>query len=206
MKIKLRFINRSQDANNSEVLIFQKNVVANFTETAVAWKVIKNCGKNCYHPFFYSTDLEVGIGDDFGNYSPRLKAKNGSLFVVSATSIGGRWLAYAGPGNSSKDISLRNDLQMGAINASVYAGGQMLATKTCVAPGQKAVFEFKPTIWIGAVSQVEEGQVMNSAILNSVNTELSLMGIASADIVMSGGGPGQGSMPLEFCLENVVMA
>ena len=72
-------------------------------------------------------------------------------------------------------------------------------------PWQKAVFEFKPTIWIGVASQVVQGQVMNSAIISNINTELSLLGIASADIVMTGGGPGANSTPFAFNLENIVM-
>jgi hypothetical protein len=64
----------------------------------------------------------------------------------------------------------------------------------------------KPTIWIGVVSQVEEGDVMNSAIISDINTELSLLGIASADIVMSGGGAGPSATPFMFTLENIVMA
>jgi hypothetical protein len=47
--------------------------------------------------------------------------------------------------------------------------------------------------------------VMNSAIMSCVNTELSLLGIASADIVLTGGGPGRDSSPFQFSLENVVM-
>jgi hypothetical protein len=47
---------------------------------------------------------------------------------------------------------------------------------------------------------------MNSAIISSVNTELSLLGIASADIVMRGGGPGAGSTAFQFDFDNVVMA
>ena len=46
---------------------------------------------------------------------------------------------------------------------------------------------------------------MNSAILGDINTEISLLGISRADIVMRGGGAGAGSTPLSFTLENVVM-
>ena len=46
---------------------------------------------------------------------------------------------------------------------------------------------------------------MNSAIISNINTELSLLGIASADIVMTGGGPGPNSTPFQFTLENVKM-
>jgi hypothetical protein len=50
---------------------------------------------------------------------------------------------------------------------------------------------------------VEEGETINSAILSSLNQQLNLYGIASADIVMSGGGPGRGSAPFTFSLRNV---
>ncbi|MNT99836.1 hypothetical protein D3C72_2427920 [compost metagenome] len=67
------------------------------------------------------------------------------------------------------------------------------------------MFQFKPTIWIGVASQIVQGQVMNSAIISNINTQLSLLGIASADIVMTGGGPGANTTPFAFHFENIVM-
>jgi hypothetical protein len=68
------------------------------------------------------------------------------------------------------------------------------------------VFTFKPTIWIGVASQVEPGDVIDSAILSEINTEISLLGIVSADIVMTGGGTGPNATPFAFTLQNIVMA
>jgi hypothetical protein len=205
MDIQLNFINQSNDLNNSQIVIFQKNVATNFDELAVAWQVIKNCGQGDNHPFVFPMGMTVGASDSDGNYTPQLAAQNGQLFHVALTPSGDT-LSFAGPGTSSSEVQVRNDLLKGAINASIYKNGSLLATKTSIAPQQKAVFQFKPTIWIGAVSQVVKGQVMNSAIMSDVNTEISLLGIASADIVMTGGGPGAGSTPFSFTLENVVMA
>ena len=42
-KIKLNFINKSKDTNNSSVVVLQKNVAESFDEIAVAWKIIENC-------------------------------------------------------------------------------------------------------------------------------------------------------------------
>ncbi len=205
MSIKLNFINRSNDMNNSQVVIFQKNIATDFDELSVAWKVIKNCGQGDNHPFAYPMGMEVGCSDSYGNFTPLMSAQNGQLFHVHLTGSGDT-LNYAGGGTNSKEVQVRNDLLRGAINANIYKGGRLLATKTSVAPGQKAVFQFKPTIWIGAASQIVEGEVMNSAIISDINTEISLLGIASADIVMTGGGPGPNSQPFAFNLENVVMA
>jgi len=52
--IKLNLINKSSDVNNSEIVIFQKNVATNFDEQTVAWKVIQNCGMNNTHPFTFT--------------------------------------------------------------------------------------------------------------------------------------------------------
>lgn len=205
MDIQLNFINQSNDANNSQVVIFQKNVATNFDELAVAWMVIQYCGQGDNHPFVFPMTMQVGASDSYGNFTPQLDAQNGQLFQMQRTTSGDR-LVNAGSGTSSKEVQVLNSLPKGAINASIYKSGKLLATKTSIAPQQKAVFEFKPTIWIGVVSQVVQGQVMNSAIISQINTQLSLLGIASADIVMTGGGPGVSSAPLQFSLQNVVMA
>lgn len=205
LNIKLNFINRSNDLNSSQIVVFQKNVTTDFDEFAVAWKVIQNCGLGDSHPFTFPMAMTIGSSDSWGNYTPQLAAQNGQMFHM-INNGSGDVLTYTGPSTSSTEVQLRNDLETGAIGACIYKNGQLLATKTSVAPGQKAVFQFKPTIWIGAVSQIVQGEVMNSAIIQDVNTEISLLGIASADIVMTGGGPGPGSTAFEFNLENIVMA
>ena len=205
MDIKLNFINQSNDMNNSQIVIFQKNVATDFDELAVAWLVIQNCGQGDNHPFTFPMTMAVGASDSYGNFTPQLTEQNGQMFHVTLSSSGDT-LSYACPSTSSREVQLRNDLAQGAINGSIYKDNRVLATKTSIAPAQKAVFEFKPTIWIGAVSQSVQGQVMNSAIISDVNTELSLLGIASGDIIMTGGGPGTTSTAFAFTLENVVMA
>ncbi|QBB69320.1 hypothetical protein ELE36_02425 [Pseudolysobacter antarcticus] len=203
--IQLNFINNSNDTNNSEIVIFQKNVATNYDELAVAWLVIRYCGQGDNHPFEFPSNMQVGASDSYGNFTPQLDAQNGQLYAMSLTTSGDR-LRSMGAGTSSKEVQVLNMLPKGAINASIYKAGKLLATKTSIAPQQKAVFEFKPTLWIGIVSQIVQGEVMNSAILSSVNTELSLLGFASADIVMTGGGPGKSATPFLFHLENIVMS
>lgn len=205
MDIKLNFINRSNDNSNSQIVVFQKNVATNFEETTVAWQVIENCGINDNHPFTFPMGMEVNAIDSYGNHTPRLPAANNQMFSLSKSGSGNT-LAQTGAATSSSEVQVRNDLNIGAISASIYKDEKLLAYKKSISPGQKAVFEFKPTIWIGAVSEVTVGDVMNSAVISDVNTELSLLGIASADIIMTGGGPGRTSSQIAFSLENVVMS
>ncbi|MBR8183624.1 hypothetical protein KDW54_14590 [Burkholderia ambifaria] len=204
MDINLNFVNLSNDVNNSQIVIFQKNVSTDFDELAIAWKVITNCGRGDNHPFVFPMLTTVSASDADGNYMPQKRAENGQLFNVSR-STSGNVLALAGPAPTSREIQLRNDLSQGAITASVFKDNRLLAHKTGIVPGQKAVFEFKPTLWIGTASQIEQGAVMNSAVLSDINTELSLLGIKSADIVMTGGGGGTTATAYQFRLANVVM-
>lgn len=205
MNIQLNFINRSNDADNSEIVVFQKGVSPAVGETAVAWQVISNLGQGWTHPLVFSNTTAIAAGDAWGNYSSRVDAAPGQLFRVAAQSSGDA-LAYAGPASNPAEIGLRNDLSKGAISAIVYRSGKPVARKNNVAPGQMAVFEFKPTIWIGVASQVEEGEVLDAAVISAIDTEISLLGIAAADIVMTGGGAGPDATPFRFQLENVQMA
>lgn len=200
--IKLNFINHSNDVNNSDIVIFQKNMSAGFDETAVAWRVIKNCGQGMNHPFSFPVELTIGAGDAWGNYTPQLPAENGQAFEL-VTTPSGEQLKVAGTSSNYMEISLKNSLLQGAISANIYRDYKLLGIKTGIAPQQKAAFSFKPSIWIGAVSQMEEGQVMNEAILSEINTEISLLGIVSADIVMTGGGSGPNAQPFSFTLQNL---
>ncbi|CAN7603721.1 hypothetical protein [Polaromonas sp. LjRoot131] len=206
MDIKLRFVNKSSDGNKSEVVVYQKNVLTTMASLAVAWKVIRYCGRDCTHPFVYPDGYEVSITDEYGNFTPRLPAKNGQMLSLVSTPIGGRRLLYTGPASASTELDVLNAMNQGSVDICIFRDGRMVGAKTSVVPGQKAVFQYQPALWIGVASEVVQGQPISSAVMSDINTEISLLGIASADIVMTGGGPGEGSTAYQFNLENIVQA
>jgi len=203
--IKLNFINQSQDVNNSEVVIFQKNEAAGFGEIPVAWKIIQHAGKGWTHPFTFPAAVTIAVADSWGNISPQMPAANGQAFSV-VNDPSGDAIEPSGAATSPNQIEILNRLPTGSINAHIYRDGALLATKPGIAPGQKAEFQFQPTIWIGVVSQLQEGELINAAIMSQINSQISLIGIAGADIVMTGGGPGKGATPFIFVLQNVKYA
>ncbi len=203
MDIQLNLINRSDDVNNSSYVIFQKNVAENFGELAIAWRVVKNLGIGDNHPFTYPMQFQVSGGDAWGNFTPMLAATNGQVFAMRREASGDVLRSTGDSASSPTEVEVQNRLPQGAISVNIYRNGLLLAQKTNISPAQKAVFEFKPRIFIGAVSQIEQGQVLNSAILQSVNTEIDLLGISSADIVITGGGGGENSTRFNFSIMNV---
>jgi hypothetical protein len=206
MDIKLRYVNKSSDGNKSEVVIYQKSVLTTMASMSVAWKVIRYCGRDCTHPFVYPDGYDVAITDENGNFTPRLPARNGQMLSLVSTPTGNRRLRYTGPASASTELDVLNAMSQGAVDVCIFKDGRLMGMKTSVSPGQKAVFQYQPAIWIGVCSEVVQGEPINSAVMSDVNTEISLIGIASADIVMTGGGPGEGSTPYEFNLENIVRA
>jgi hypothetical protein len=201
--IKLNLYNQSNDMNNSQVVIFQKNVATDFDELAIAWRVIQKLGRGNYHPFTYSLDLNVAAADSWGNFTTDFVGEPGELWDMMLTASGNELNLSTSPSTNPQELQVRNNLPAGAIDATVKRDGLLLASKTSIAPGQKAVFKFKPTIFIGVASQIQQGQVIDSAIISDINTEISLLGIRSADVVMTGGGPGASSSPFRFTMQNV---
>ncbi|GGH66983.1 hypothetical protein HNQ91_001754 [Filimonas zeae] len=199
--IKLNFINQSNDTNNSQIVIFQKTNSAGDIP-AIAWTVIKNCGRDFTHPFEYPMSYQITATDSFGNTSPKLAANNGDQFSFVLEPSGHALHLLQEAGNPEA-VTVANNLAEGAINAGIYKDGRLLAAIDRILPEEKASFSFTPTIWIGAVSQLEEGAVIDTAIAQQIDTEISLLGIQSADIIMRGGGSGPDAKPFTFNLENI---
>lgn len=198
LNIKLNFINESNDVNNSSVVIFQKNASIDFGELAVAWKVIKNCGRGWNHPFDYPSGFSVGVRDAYGNFSDLKEATFGQKWEAIRSTAGDEINLSQDEVSNSKEVEIQNSLPQGSIDAGIYKDGRLLMTSTNVCPNQRAVFNFKPTIWIGVVSQIDEGELMNSAVISNINTEISLLGITEADIIMTGGGSGPSATAFQF--------
>jgi hypothetical protein len=203
--IELNFVNRSADMNNSSIVIFQKNVAADLDELTVAWIVIKNCGRLNYHPFIYLMQMDVSASDSYGNYTPHMPAPDGHAFEMVEDFTGDVLQRARRPAQSPSEVEVRNNLETGAITANFFKDGKLVAAKTGIAPAQKAVIEIQPIIYIGVVSQITQGAIIEAAIIQQIHRRFDLTGITKADIVMTGGGPGRQSMPFEFHLHNVFL-
>ncbi len=203
MDIKLRLVNQSHDINNSSIVIFQKNVAKDSDEFAIAWRVIQNLGFQDYHPFTYPLNFRVGVGYDWGNYTPDYAATDGQRWEWVRDRTGDVLKLSSTPATNYEEVEIFHAQVEGAISGLIYRDGKLLARTTNISPGQKAVFKFLPKIFLGVVSQVEEGDVMDSAIISDINTEISLVGIRCADIIMTGGGGGPDATQFQFNLANI---
>ncbi len=150
-----------------------------------------------------AVQFDVEAVDSEGNTMPRQTASMGDMFEVVMAPSGHIIRKGSKPASSPSEVEVKNNLSPGAISANIYKEGKLLTGQKSVLPGQKAVFNSSSKSPAGAAPGTDEGRVMNSAVIQSINTELNLIGISSADIVMTGGGSGADASPFEFSLQNV---
>ncbi len=203
MKVDLTFYNRSNDGNNSQVVLLQKNACLSLDYNTVAWKVITNCSTGSSHRFNYPFANQVSASDSWGNETRKLTAFPGERFAMEMIPSGSQ-LIPKGDASSSDEIQLINNLHCGAISANIYKDNRLIARHSTISPEQMASFRLEHYLYCGTASQIEEGAILDSAIITQINTQISLIGVASADLIMIGGGNDIMAKPFNFYLENVV--
>lgn len=191
--INLRFINRSDTAFPVDIITFQKNLAGAFDENIVAWRI---CSLNQDGEEDIVYDKRVQLGYDNPEVITTVNASVGNLYGLdNGVYFSGIWM-------SPSELATFNGNDY-SITVKVYRSDKLLA----IMPADQddtSTFQFNPTIWVGVVSEVAEGDVLDSGTVSSINTEISLLGIKSADIVMTGGGVGPSAVPYSFSLENIV--
>lgn len=200
-EVKLNFVNRSNDTSNVRIVVFGQQPTPASDQVDQAWQVISNCGPGWSHPFAWPAAVTLGVVDPDGNVSPQLAIADGQVAEVVATEVGTVLRLAEQPG-APGSIGLINLLPRGRTDVTVFRAGKPYA-RASQWPQTRVVFSFRPIIWIGVAARAEEG---DGAVISNFDTEISLMGLASADIVLTGGGSGPDAKPFVFRLENMVQA
>ncbi len=203
MNIQLTFINRASSRCRQTVFLFHPTIANGVPLKAVAWKVIRNCPYGWLHSFAYALQLEAGIGDCYGNYSPRLVAREGDAFAVQPTAAGRRF--SRGGAHAADGVVVRNGLARGTLYACLFNDGRLLARSCGLAPRQGVSFRVPAVLRIGVGGAVREGELLDAETMAGASCELPLAGLRSADLIMTGGGDA-GAVRPAFHLENLVYA
>ena len=205
MDIRLTFLSRSPASRDSVIVLFQKNARPVPGGSEIAWKTIRHCGYGYSHPVAFPAQLEICTGDEFGNYSPRMRVTGGDHFSVMPTHLGRR-LAIRRRSPGGTEVEVRNELRQGALDINVFRDSRLLWRRRSLPPQQRTMFSFPPSLWIGAIPGARQSEPLRAHAAAAPPTLLSLRGVASADIVMTGGGSGPDAAPITFSLENRKMA
>jgi hypothetical protein len=205
--IVITLVNHTHDDTPFKAVIFQKNIAGTLAEACVAWKVFITPFKGSV-AFAVPINTTVAASDSYGIITPQLTAQNGNRFDMVSSPTGNQLRLSSKSASGSQVMEVYNELPIGSINAMVYRDNSLLAQETDFGPGQKAAFAFEPTlcISISTSTQIRSGDILDATITANPFFQFSLIGIRSADIVMTGGGTGTDATPYQFTLENVKLA
>src|SRR5688572_8163463 len=106
MDIKITFINQSYD--NSNVVVFQKNVATSFDATAVAWRILTSVGRGWQRQFLFPMDFYVGARDSWGNFCNSQLACNGQKWDVVRSRSGDVLSLDPGAASSFSEVEIKN--------------------------------------------------------------------------------------------------
>jgi len=188
--IEITYINKSMNTSLPTVFVFTKNETPTFDvlKEGVAWRTIPNIGRESSSSFIFPINTEVGASWKEGQNKTKVLTSNiGNRYTVMKNETG---IVLAGNGNASdtKSIDVNNDINVqGGVSAQLYKDGKLMMEKKIVGYGQKATFVLKPNLYWGIASEIEESQLLNSAVLNTDHFfEQNLEGVSKATISLNG--------------------
>lgn len=188
--IKITYTNKSMNKDLPTVFVFTKNETPTFDalKEGVAWRTIPNIGRGSSSSFVFPIDTEVGATwQDGMNRTQVLPSDIGKRYTVNQNETG---IVLAANGNASdtKSIDVNNEANIqGGISASLYKDDKLMLTKKIVGYGQKATFVLKPKLYWGIASEIQESQLLNSAVLNTDHFfEQDLEGVSEVNVSLNG--------------------
>lgn len=196
--IRLNIINISGQ-NNLNVVLFQKNLVGGFDDPVVAWTVIDHLNNGRNRNIIFGDTLSIGY-KKIDTLSSIIPVTPGQQIIANEDYTVG----VNGTAESVNEIEiLSNVFTLAAITGRLYRTERLLMQVGPLDNGSTGYFRAGHTLWIGILDGISQGDIMGSDVLSQFNTEISLLGISSADVVISGGSEGA---PFQFTLQNIVYA
>ncbi len=185
--INILFVNKSNDEDNSSVLVFMKPTESNLAAQSTAWQVLNNIGYNCWHKFIYTLNTSVMALWDGGNSGTfPMDTANGKTYALKQTK-GGFSLEEHGNGNAPNEFDVINKVSTpNGISVVAFKDGNPILTKNTVAKGEKAEFVFHPKLFFGLSSEYQVGDVVSSAVMSEDFKEVSIEGLKSLTVTLKG--------------------
>lgn len=188
--VKITYVNKSMNKDLPNIFLFIKNEVPTFDclKDGIAWKVIKDVGRESSCKFVFPIETEVSASWNNGTCSTRmLPSEIGSRYTVEKNETG-IILQKDGNAGNTRSIDVSNNVHTeNGISVDMYKDGRIMMTKNIVGYGQKATFVLHPKLYWGIASEIQEGEQISSAVLDSEHFfEQNLEGLSNVTIALHG--------------------
>ncbi len=188
--VKITYVNESANQDLPKVFLFLKNEIPTFDalRDGVAWRVIEDVGYRSSCEFVYP--IETSVCASWNHNTCRtalLDSSIGKRYIVDEDDTGITILS-SGDAGDTRSIDIVNNVHVSdGISADLYKDGKLMMRKNIVAYGQKATFVLHPKLYVGLASEIQEGALLSSAVLNSDHfQELDLEGLSELTFALTG--------------------
>jgi len=188
--VKITYVNESANQDLPKIFLFLKNEIPTFDalRDGVAWRVIEDVGRGSSCQFNYP--IETSVRASWNNGTCRtalLESSIGRRYCVTEDDTGIVITADGDAGNT-RSIDVVNNIRVsGGVSADLYKDGKLMMRKNVVAYGQKATFVLHPKLYVGLASEIQEGELLSSAVLDSDHFhELDLEGLTEMKFALTG--------------------
>lgn len=188
--VKITYTNRSMNVDLPKIFVFTKNEIPSFDvlNESVAWKVIEKIGRESSCEFEFPIITEVCAAWNNGTCkTKKLPITIGDNYAVREDSTG-IVILKDGDASNTRSIDVCNEIHVqNGIAVQLYKDGRLLVAKNIVGYDQKATFVLHPKLYWGLASEIEEGQDLSSAVLDSHHFyELNLEGVSQVKLGLYG--------------------
>ena len=185
-----RIVDRSSVNSDKRLCVFIMNVATGFDEDSILPWHDQILNQNSFKFNFSGSNVIEATVD--GVKMKPIIASNHKLYSVDLTTNS---VVEYGASSSASEFGVINTISLNIV-VTIKRNGNAIESTTVV-PSATKKFQYQPKMRIGV------SDTLNEVIpLSEVNTELSTLGIESADIVITGG---NGS-PYSFTLQNITFA
>lgn len=199
--VKINYVNNSMNPDRPTIFVFTKNLVPTFDvlKHGIAWRVMPDIGKGSSSEFIFPINTTVRAMWGNNNKTRMIDAEIGKRYSVLEDDTG-IVLAANGDASQSNAIEVNSLVQVeGGIQALLNKDGKPLMKKEIVAYDQKATFIIHPKLYWGIASEIQESQLISSAVLNTdFFFEQDIEGVTNTTVTLTGN-PKEG---YQFFVEN----
>ncbi|MDB5959322.1 MAG: aromatic ring-opening dioxygenase LigA [Massilia sp.] len=191
--VVLTVLNRRRDGATSQLVLFKKNSAA-ADDPVLAWKVLR-CPAGQEARVVVPFSQQVGVFDPRGSHAGLESASAGDCFEVADARRAGSGGAAAPLLGRTQDhlaaigpnmVGVHNGTSDGVLDVVLYKDGRPLCRQGALAPGTTIVFEVLPYLHVGLCAGVAEGAMLDAATVAAA-MRISLLGLKSADLILTGG-------------------
>jgi hypothetical protein len=199
--VKISYVNNSINPDEPTIFIFTKNEIPTFDvlKDGVAWRTLNDIGNGSSTCVVYPVTSYVQAMWGTCNKTQMLSATIGKRYTVEKDSTG-IVITETGQASQPNAIEVSSLVNVeGGIRAQLVKDGSVLMEKKIVAYGQKTTFILHPKLYWGIASEIQEGQAIRSAGLNTENFFVQdIEGVTNATVTLTGN-PNEG---YKFVVEN----